>query len=438
MLRPSLLVATLLLAALPCAQAQDDPALVAKARAIHAKAIKMDTHVDFSPTQMTGPAPNYVTGIERNKVDLPKMEKDGLDAVFFSIYVGQQQDFSDSAFARAKAEDIAKFDAVHALAEKIAPDRIGIALTADDVRRIHKSGKKVALMGVENGYGIGNDITNVKLFYDRGARYLSLAHNGHNQLSDSNTGEADNQWKWNGLSPLGKQVVAEANRLGIMMDISHPSKASNLQVMAMSKAPVIASHSGVRALCDHSRNLDDEQLLALKKNGGVAQMVAFNSYVKTPTPDSPERAAALAALRQELGMGGGRGAGGGAGRAAGAGQGAGQGAARRAPNDSLFAIYRAKMAEIDAKFPPPPRANVKDFVNHIDYAVKLIGIDHVGISSDFDGGGGIEGFDNASESFNVTMELVRRGYSEKDIVALWGGNMLRVMAAVEKVAKGSK
>lgn len=408
------------------AMAQDDAALIAKARAIHAKAIKIDTHVDINPAQMIGPPPNYVTGIERNKVDLPKMEKDGLDAVFFSIYVGQRQDFSDSAYARARAVDIEKFDAVHTFAEKMAPARVEIAYTAADVRRIHKAGKKAALMGVENGYGIGTDITNVKRFYDRGARYLSLSHDGHNQLSDSGTGENDGVWKWNGLSPLGRQAVEEANRLGIMMDISHPSKASNLQVMAMSKAPVIASHSGVRALCDHRRNLDDEQLLALKKNGGVAQMVALNSFVKTPVPDSPERAAAIAALRTELGVG------------ARGGQGAGQGAAGRpggAPNDSVMALYRQRLAAIDAKFPPPPRATVKDFVNHIDYAVKLIGIGHVGISSDFDGGGGIDGFDNASESFNVTLELVRRGYSEKDIIALWGGNLLRVMEQVESVAR---
>jgi membrane dipeptidase len=415
--------AALLAIATQALQAQDDAALVAKAHAIHGKALKIDTHVDFNPAQMIGPPPNYVTGIARNKVDLPKMEKDGLDAVFFSIYVGQRQDFSDSGYARALAGDIEKFDAVHTLAEKMAPDRIAIAYTAADVRRIDKTGRIAALMGVENGYGIGTDITNVKKFYDRGARYLSLAHDGHNQLTDSGTGETDGVWKWNGLSPLGRQVVEEANRLGIMMDISHPSKQSNLQVMAMSKAPVIASHSGVRALCDQRRNLDDEQLLALKANGGVAQMVALASFVKTPIPDSPERAAAITELRTQLGMGAGRGGGRGA---------AGAGGAR---SDSVMAFYRQKMDEIDAKFPPPPRANVKDFANHIDYAVKLIGIDHVGIASDFDGGGGIDGYDNASESFNVTLELVRRGYSEKDIVKLWGGNLLRVMEEVEKVAK---
>lgn len=413
------------------ASAQDDPALVAKARAIHAKALKIDTHVDFNAAQMVGAPPNYVTGLPRTQVDLPKMEKDGLDAVFFSVYVGQRQDFSDSVYAAMKAVNLAQFDAIHTLAEKLAPDRIAIAYTAADVRRIHGSGRKVALMGVENAYGIGTDVSTVAHYYQRGARYLSLAHNGHNQLSDSNTGEGNNEWRWNGLSPLGRQVVAEANRLGIMMDISHPSKTSNLQVMAMSKAPVIASHSSVRALCDHSRNLDDEQLLALKTNGGVAQMVAFSGYVKKAPPDSPERAAAISALRAELGMAprGGQGAGQPA---------AGQAAARRpggAPNDSIFALYRQKLAAIDAKFPPAPRANVSDFVNHIDYAVKLIGIDHVGISSDFDGGGGVEGFNSASESINVTIELVRRGYSEKDIIALWGGNLLRVMEQVEKVAK---
>ncbi len=425
MSRTHTLTVALLALVATSAGAQDDAALVAKAHAIHDKAIKIDTHVDFSAAAMTGPAPNYLTGIERNKVDLPKMEKNGLDAVFFSIYVGQRPDFSDSAYARAKATDLALFDALHTFAETIAPDRIAIALTAAEVRRIHAAGKKVALMGIENGYGIGTDITNVALFYGRGARYFSMTHNGHNQLSDSNTGDADGVWQWNGLSPLGRQVVAEANRLGMMLDLSHPSKASNLQVMALSKTPVIASHSGVRALCNHSRNLDDEELLALKTNGGVAQMVAFAGYVKLAPPDTPERAAAVAALRTEHGFGA-------RGGAVGAG---GQGAGRRAgPTDSLFAIYRQRMAAIDATFPPPPRATVKDFVNHIDYAVKLIGIDHVGISSDFDGGGGVDGYDNAGESFNVTLELVRRGYSAQDIVKLWGGNVLRVMETAEKFA----
>ncbi len=459
-------IAALSIAA-PNLSAQNDSALVARARAIHNRVIKLDTHVDFEPRMMTDTTPNYVTG-QASQVDLKKMRNGGMNGIFFSIYVGQSQDFSDSGYARAKAGDIAKFEAVHRLAEKLAPGEIEIAYTAADVRRIHAKGKLIALMGVENGYGIGTDITNVKKFYDYGARYLSLAHNGHNQLSDSNTGEADNVWKWNGVSPLGKQVVEEANRYGIIMDISHPSKESNLWVMANSKAPVIASHSGVRALCTTaSRDLDDEQLLALKKNGGVMQAVAYTGFVKCD-PGSPQRLAALAALAQEYGLpanavgrggGGGRGAtvpggvcgigyenaparGGRAagGAPAGGGRGAGRGAGGRgnplADMDSTKrAEYQAKLDALNAKYPPPSRANVKDFVNHIDYAVKLIGIDHVGISSDFDGGGGIDGYNCTSEAVNVTIELVRRGYTEQQIGLLWGGNVLRVMEEVEKTAR---
>lgn len=478
--------------AAPSARAQDEPALVAKARAIHDRVIKLDTHVDFDPSNMSDAPPNYATGLRR-QVDLPKM-KAGYNGIFFSIYVGQSDDLTEAGFKRAYDADVAKFEAVHKLAEQMAPDRIEIARTAADVRRIVRSGKLVALMGVENGYGIGSDVTNVKKFADYGARYLSLAHNGHNQLSDSNTGEATNEWKWHGVSPLGKQVVAEANKWGILLDISHPSKESNLWVMANSKAPVIASHSGVRALCPTaSRDLDDEQLLALKKNGGVMQTVAFASYVNcTPAP-SAERTAALAALAQEFnvpanavgrgggagaaGFGGGRGAaaersaacsigdppadataaggaaggaarGGGAGRvgagagagvAAGAGRGrSGRGNPLDAMDDATRTRFQAKLDEVNAKYPAPAparRASVKDFVNHIDYAVKLIGIDHVGISSDFDGGGGIDGFNCAPESINVTIELVRRGYTEEQIAKLWSGNLLRVMERAEQVAK---
>lgn len=404
-----------------CASAQGripaaDGDLVTRARAIHDRVITLDTHVDINPAQFTLQHPNYADRLS-TQVNLPKMEQGGLDAVFFSIYVGQGEQ-TPEGFARAKAQDMEKFAAVHRLAEEIAPDRIAIAYTAADVTRIAASGRKVALMGVENGYGLGMDLANVKLFFDQGARYLSLAHNGHSQLSDSNTGERDNVWQWNGLSPLGKQVVQEANRLGIMLDISHPSKVSNLQVMAMSQAPVIASHSGVRALCDVSRNLDDEQLKALAKNGGVVQMVAFNSYVKKAPPDSPDRVKALAALRESFGMGEG---------------GGGRGAMARLTPEQR-ADFEAKMEALNVSYPPPPRATVKDFVDHIDYAVKLIGISHVGISSDFDGGGGIDGYNDATEAPNVTLELVRRGYSEAQIAQLWSGNLLRVMGEVEKVA----
>jgi len=235
-------------------------------------------------------------------------------------------------------------------------------------------------------------------------------------------------WLYHGLSPLGKQAVAELNRVGIMIDISHPSKESMMQTLALTKAPIIASHSAVRALCDVSRNLDDEQLLALKKNGGVVQMVAFSSYVKQSPPPSPERQQALAAVRTEFGLPPAAGAGGGGG--------GGRGAGLQSLPAEKRAEYQRRVAQVDSQFPPPPRATVKDFVDHIDYAVKLIGVDHVGISSDFDGGGGVDGWSQASETFNVTLELVRRGYTEEQISKVWSGNLLRVMRDVEKVAAG--
>ncbi|MEO7457293.1 MAG: membrane dipeptidase, partial [Gemmatimonadaceae bacterium] len=380
-------------------------------------------------------------------------------AVFFSIYVGQGA-LDSAGYARAYATDTAKFNAVHRLAEVIAPSRIEIAYTAADAERIYRSGKKVAFMGVENGYGIGTDVARVKEFYDRGARYLSLSHNGHSQLSDSNTGEADGKWMWNGISPLGRQVISEMNRLGIMIDVSHPSKQSMMQAIALSKAPIMASHSGVRAICNHSRNLDDEQLRALGKNGGVVQLVAFRSYVKCDPTTTAERTTALSALNTEYGImpparaagGGGRGAGGAprgpqpgvAGSACAAPSAAG---AFRNPAaiavDSLVAAlptdrraqYLRRQAAINERYPVAAGATVKDYVDHIDYVVKLIGIDHAGISSDFDGGGGVEGYNCALEAINVTKEMVRRGYTEEQIDKIWSGNLLRVLSEVEKTAK---
>jgi membrane dipeptidase len=427
----------------------------------------LDTHNDISPNNFTAEC-NYTQDLG-NQVNLPKMIKGGLDASFFIVYVGQDTGpdaFTPAGYDRAYKSAIEKFDAIHRLTEKIAPDKIGLALTAADARKIYASGRKVAFIGVENGYPIGEDIGRVKEFYDRGARYMSLAHNGHSQLSDSNTGEREG-WKWNGLSPLGKQVIAEMNRVGLMIDVSHPSKESMMQTLAITKAPIIASHSSVRKLANVSRNLDDEQLLALKKNGGVMQTVAFSSYVKV---DSPERVAALDALRKEFSLpagapltaGGGRGGRGGGGRGAnpcapaagqaargaaaapgadtagrgqGRGAGGGRGNALAALTDEQRADLQKKVDAIDAKLPPAGRATVKDFVDHIDYAVKLIGVDHVGISSDFDGGGGVDGWNGADETFNVTLELVRRGYTEPQIAKLWSGNLLRVMDEVQAVAK---
>ena len=410
-------LAALALTAAPVLAQADDPALVARARAIHDRVIALDTHVDINPSSFTAER-NYTQRLN-GQVDLVKMQEGGLDAVFLVVYVGQRDDFTPEAYAAAHQQAIEKFEAIHRLAEQIAPDKAEIAYTPEDVRRIAASGRKVLLIGVENGYSLGEDLSNVRDFYERGGRYLSLSHNGHSQLSDSNTGERDG-WKWNGLSPLGEQVIAELNRWGIMVDISHPSKGSMMRTLQITKAPIIASHSAVRALCGHSRNLDDEQLLALKENGGVAQLVAFSGYVKC-VPDSPERTAALTKLREDFGITGGRG-GGGRGAMAGL-------------SEEQRAEYQRRMQEINEKYPAPARATVKDFVDHIDYAVKLIGIDHVGISSDFDGGGGVDGWNSASETFNVTLELVRRGYTEEQIAKMWSGNLLRVMGEVQRIGK---
>jgi len=421
--------AALALAALPLAACSapepppaPDPAEVA--RGIHERVIAIDTHDDINVSNFTAER-NYSQRLD-NQVNIPKMQEGGLDGAFFVVYVGQGE-LNQEGFDNAYKGAIEKFDAIHRLTEEFAPDQIELALTSDDVRRINAAGKKVALIGVENGYSIGTDLGRIQEFYDRGGRYLSFSHNGHSQLCDSNTGERDGQWLYNGLSDLGKQAVAEANRVGIMLDVSHISKDSMMQIVELSKAPIMASHSAARALCDHSRNLDDEQLKALAANGGVIQTVAFNSYVKTPPPDSPERTEAIAKLREEMGFPA-RGAGRGGAGARGAGGG------RGGMSEEQRAEYMKKMEAINEQFPPAPRATVSDFVDHVDYIVKLIGIEHVGISSDFDGGGGVDGWNGADETFNVTLELVKRGYTEEQIAMLWSGNLLRVMDECQKVA----
>ena len=418
MRRTFLAVVSFLAAAIALSAQQPDAALVAKARAIHDRVITLDTHNDINPRDFTKER-NYTQRLE-TQVNLPKMKEGGLDASFFIVYVGQGP-LTPEGYDRAYKQAIEKFEAIHRLTEEIAPDQIGLALTAADVRRIAASGRKVALIGVENAYPVGTDLSRIKEFYDRGARYMSLAHNGHSQFADSNTGERDGKWLHNGLSESGRQAIIEMNKWGIMVDVSHPSRQANLQAIAMSRAPVIASHSAARARADHSRNMDDELLEALKKNGGVIQTVAFDSYIKIKPPDTPERAAAIAALRKEFGLGAGPGGGGGG----------GQGSL----TEGRRTQYRVRMDEIDKKFPPPPMATVSDFVDHIDYLVKKVGIDHVGISSDFDGGGGVKDWNGADETFNVTLELVRRGYTEEQIGKIWSGNLLRVMDEVQNVAR---
>ena len=396
-----------------------------KAKRIHDNVITIDTHVDFDVRNFTAEK-NYTQELPV-QVDLPKMDKGGLDAVFLIVYTGQG-DLTTEGYKKAYENADAKFNAIHRLTKEYASDKIELATSVEDVRRIAKSGKKIVFIGIENGYPMGEDISKLQEFYDRGARYLSLAHNGHNQLADSNTGEEDNVWLYkNNLSELGKEAVAELNRLGIMIDVSHPSTGSNKETLALSKAPVIASHSSARALNDVSRNLWDDELLAIKENGGVVQAVAFASYINSKK-DSIHKAASrkiLDEIANEMDF-----------KILSWSQ-------YRELDEAEAKVYSDKYRKLQATAKPriekeinpiAPPVDVKDFVDHIDYMVKLLGIDYVGISSDFDGGGGVYGWRDASETFNVTLELVKRGYSEEDIAKLWGENLLRVMEEVEKVA----
>jgi len=389
--------------------AQDD--VQVRARAIHEAVLAIDSHDDI-PFNFATPAVDPLNA--DRQVNLEKMREGGLDAGFFIVYVGQGP--RTPAAYRAVADSARmKFDAIHRMAE-MYPDLIEVAYTADDVERIHAAGKLVAAIGIENGYVIGRDLELLQEFYERGARYMTLAHNGHNDIADSAQPQqrlGDAPEEHDGLSAFGEQVVAEMNRLGMMVDISHVSRDAALDAIRVSRAPVIASHSSARAVADHVRNLDDETLLAVRDNGGVVQVTAYDGFIKV---QPPERAEALAELRYNNGFPGGGGP------------------------DSMVGMsaqetfnYTKGIQMLDVEF---PRATVSDFVDHIDYVVDLIGVDHVGISSDFDGGGGVVGWRDASETFHVTLELVRRGYTQDEIAQLWGGNLLRVWRAVEGVATG--
>ncbi|MYD87615.1 MAG: membrane dipeptidase [Acidobacteria bacterium] len=383
-------------------------ALTNRATAIHERVLTLDSHIDIPlnfATRAVDP------GVSADfQVDLPKMRAGGLDAGFFIVYVGQTERTPENE-AQARADAMTKFEAIHRMAEELYPDEIEIAYTAADVERIAGSGKLVAAIGIENGYVIGRDLSLLETYHALGARYMTLAHGGHNDIADSATPRealGDGEAEHDGVSAFGEQVIAEMNRLGMLVDVSHISKAAMLDAVRLSEAPVIASHSSMHALMPHPRNLDDEQLRALAANGGVVQTVALGAFLSEV---AARRAAEYRNIRGAFGM-----------------------IPGQQPEDlgaEPYEDYLGRVEALDARWPD---ATVADFVDHIDHAVDLIGIDHVGISADFDGGGGVLGWYDASETLNVTVELVRRGYSEEDIVRLWGGNLLRVWGEAEAVA----
>ncbi len=394
-----------------CSRKLSEDDTLATAQEMHGRLLTIDTHVDIGADFATPEDDPGVRG--ERKVDLPKMREGGLDAVFFAVYVGQRERTPEN-YEQVKADAIVKFDAIHRMAEEMYPDQIEIAYTADDLERIHASGRLAACIGIENGFAIARDISLLEKYHGLGARYMTLTHNGHNDIADScnprdNLGDSEEEH--GGLSEFGRQVIAEMNRLGIIVDVSHVSKKAMMQAAELSSTPIIASHSGARALADESRNLDDEQLLALKENGGVVQVVALGSFLQV---DPPEKTAAIDSVREEMGVP--------------------TREAREAMSDEQRAEYDGRMAELDERWPP---ADITTWADHVDYIVNLIGIDHVGVGTDFDGGGGIRGFNDASEALNVTTELVRRGYSEEEIAKIWGGNLLRVWRAAEAAAAAS-
>jgi membrane dipeptidase len=372
--------------------------------------ITLDTHIDI-PLDYATDAVDPLNAANL-QVNLTKMATGGLDAGFFIVYVGQTARTAEN-YAQAQADALTKFAAIHRMAEQLYPDRIAIAYTPDDVPRIAGSGKLVAMIGVENGYSLGANLEMLDRYFELGARYVGLVHNGDNDLARSaqprtELGDPAATELDTGVTTLGAAAIARLNRLGIMVDVSHGSKQTALDAIRLSVAPVIASHSSVAAITAHARNLDDETLRALAAKNGVVQIVAFDGYLKK---QPEERAAATRELRQSVGL------------------------AANAQPTSLApeqrALYEQGLRDIEARW---PAATVVQLVDHIDYAVELIGIDHVGIASDFDGGGGITGWNDASETANVTAELRARGYGDEDIAKIWSGNLLRVWREVERTA----
>lgn len=380
---------------------------IEKAKEIHSSILTIDTHNDtpmrFSRSEFNL-AERHDSRKGGGKMDFPRMKEGGLDGAFFAVFTGQgPRDAKGNKDAWDRAMNV--FDAIQTVLLKYS-DYVGIATTPADAIRLEKEGKAAMFIGVENGYPIGKDLAKIEALYDLGARYITLCHSSTNDICDSSTDRGEPEF--DGLSEFGYQVVEEMNRLGMMVDMSHASDATFFDVVKYSKAPIIASHSSVRAICESPRNLTDDMLLALKENGGVIQICILSSYIKAPAPN-PERDAAFDNLREEF--------------------------TNLSVEDTVKrAELRKEWQVLGEKF-PRQLATVQDAVDHIDHVVNLIGIDYVGIGTDFDGGGGIEGCFDASEMANITIELYKRGYSKKEIEKIWSGNIIRVMNKVENVSK---
>jgi membrane dipeptidase len=377
----------------------------AQAREVHARVLTLDTHIDIP----RGYATHEIDpgGFTRLQNDLPKMRAGGLDAAILIVYAGQGP-LDDEGYDTARQTAEGTYQAIMRML-RAYPDQIALARTADEVEAIHAEGRLVALIGIENGYLLGPSLDDLPLWAERGVRYVGLTHFGHNQFAGSSNplerlGDAQED---PGLTDLGRALIPALNDHAILVDVSHVGKNSMMEAVALSRAPVIASHSGAYGAYANARNLDDEQLDAIRDNGGVAQMVAFRGYVADVDPRITQ---GMAELRERY---------------------LPDGWASASREDVI--AYQDGVAALRARYDD---VTLAQFIDHIDYAVARIGIAHVGISADFDGGGGVQGWDDASQTLNVTWELMRRGYSEDDIRALWGGNVLRILRAAEAAAAG--
>jgi membrane dipeptidase len=395
----------LLLLSLPVMTlAQNAPVKMSpKAAKIHAKALTIDTHADVPINMMK---PGFDIAVEhdyekdRSQIDFPRMIKGGMDGMFFAVYLGQGKR-SDEANAEAKVKALAIFDKIHE-AVKLNPGTAGIATTSKDAYRLQKEGKRAVFIGMENGWPVGKDITNLKQYYDLGLRYITLSHSSNNDICDSST-DGDGP-EFNGLSAFGEQVVKEMNRLGMMVDISHVSDSTFYDVIKLTKVPVIASHSSCRALCDVPRNMTDDMIKTLAKNGGVIQINFVPGFVKKP---SQPHEMSLKALRLKI--------------------------RQTDLSDADKKALRDEMKAINEKY-KSDMPTIKEAVDHIEHVIKLTSVDHVGIGMDLDGGGEVIGLQDVSQIGAITEELVQRGYSGKDIEKIWGGNIMRVLDQVEKGA----
>lgn len=392
-----------------CSFGQDhEAALISKAKKIHESCITIDSHTD-TPLRMMQPGFNlnerHDPRTDYTKVDLPRMKEGGLDASFFAVFVSQGPRTSEGN-EKVRKRALLLFDTIHASVKRNSPDAV-IAVNSNEIVSAEKSGKRAICIGVENGYAIGKDLSLISTYYLRGARYITLCHTKNNDICDSSTDTTE----YDGLSVFGREVITEMNHVGLMVDISHISDKAVEDVLAVSLAPVVASHSCAKALCNNPRNLNDTLLKRIAKKGGVIQMCILSDYVKTPPPNPPRDSARAAARRKFNNFDG--------------------------LTDEQMKEARKEWNAINDKY-PPVLADVKDVANHIDHLVRVAGINHVGIGTDFDGGGGVNGCFDVSEMGNITLELVRRGYSERDLKKIWGENFLRVMRKVERVAEKYK